>query len=195
MTATQSIGMKTLRTSALIALFTATTCAAQGVLVNGDFASNLTGWTIDSSSPLPTWSALDYQGNATSGSALLTNDGVDPNVRLYPLRQCIQILPGAYQLVASGYLASGHTGGRLVVSYGLRATADCSGGYYAGGGFYLESNGAWQQAGYPLTVQDRPVNSLEVLLGIEKDAAGGELQGNIDGVKVLGDDIFSDGFE
>ena len=46
----------------------------------------------------------------------------------------------------------------------------------------------------PVPVTNLPGASVKILLGLEKDPAGGSLQGNFDAV-VLNDVLFADGFE
>lgn len=185
----------TLRTAvAGLLLAAAFACPAQNMLANGDFDADLTGW-IASGSPPAVWDGFDVDNRPGSGSALLTNQSASANQRLYPLRQCIESPPvGSYVLYASGYLVGG-TAGRLVISYGVHNTSDCSGtGFTAIGGYYLGAADQWQRNAIGVPV-DHAQSSIEVSLGIEKDPAGGQFQGYIDAVHLLPDAIFADGFE
>jgi hypothetical protein len=162
---------------------------------NGEFDADLNGWTL-AGPPFAGWSMFDYQGNALSGSADLFNDAGQGGVRLYPLRQCVNLpASGSYRLEAQGYLPAGHPAGRLVISLSGHAAADCSGGSNLGAGFFLNSNGNWQYGSIVFTIEPG-FNYVEVSLGIEKDAAGGNLLGNIDAVRfVYRELIFANGFE
>lgn len=181
-----------------IALACAITTFAQAGTVgvaNGDFDSDLSGWEL-SSTPLPVWSTLDYVGNPGSGSVQLFNTAAQANARVYPLRQCVVLTgPGAYAIEADGYLPAGHVGGRLVLSYSGRVISDCTGSFNFAGGRFLQSNGAWAHVSANINLTPGP-NYIEVLLGIEKDAGGGMLAGNIDAVHLINrEQIFLNGFE
>ncbi|HPG93041.1 MAG TPA: hypothetical protein PLR28_00635 [Dokdonella sp.] len=180
---------------AVVAVVAPTASAGAAGLANGDFDSNLAGW-IPSGTPPAVWSTIDHAGNAASGSAGLSNAEAQANARVYPLRQCIALAgPGTFVIEADGFLAAGHPGGRLVVSYGSHAAADCSGGTGSAGGYFLQSNGAWTH-GTATIVMNAGINYLDVSLGIEKDAGAGLLEGNIDAVRVFDQDrIFANGFE
>ena len=164
-------------------------------LVNADFDANLTGWIL-SGPPFPAWSMLDYLGNPNSGSAELRNDSSQPNIRLYPLHQCVALFgPGTYAIEADGFLPAGHVGGRFIVSFSSRAIPDCSGGINGAGGYFLQSNGAWTHQSANIIVNPG-FTYLDVSLGIEKDDGGRLLIGNIDAVHVINRErIFSNGFE
>lgn len=167
---------------------------AQNLLANGDFDTDLSEWMV-SGSPTPMWTPTDYAGNAGSGSALIGNADAAANVRLFPLRRCVVLTPGPYLLSAHGLIDSGQSAGRLVLSYSLRSNTDCSGGVYAGGGVFVQGDGSWRAEQIPLIAMNLPANSLEIILGIEKDPAGGTLQGYFDGIELRDDRIFVDGFD
>lgn len=180
---------------ALACCIAASAHAGTAGLVNGDFEFDLAGWDL-SGAPSPTWSMLDVAGNPGSGSVMLFNADILANARVYPLRQCIALYaPGTYVVEADGFLPAGHPGGRLVVSYATHASLDCSGGFNAGGGYFLQSNGSWVHGTTNIVVGSGTL-SLDVSLGIEKDVGGGLISGNIDAVHVFNrDPIFSSGFE
>ena len=179
----------------LVVATTASAHAGTPGLANGDFDSDLSGWDL-SGTPAPAWAALDLDGNPGSGSAVLFNTETQTNARVYPLRQCIAFPgPGIVSIEAAGILPAGHVGGRLVLSYISRSIPDCTGGFNAAGGYFLQSNGSWVHGSANLVLNPGP-NYIEVSLGIEKDAAGGSLSGNIDAVHVIDRDrIFANGFE
>lgn len=169
----------------------------QGLATNGDFATNLAGWTVSGAGEAA-WSTLDVDARSDSGSAQLTSREVlaGQEHRVYPLTLCIDVTQaGRYFIGGSGRLASGQGSGRLVFSYFARPSDDCSGGASAVGGRFLSSVDSWSQAAAELIVFDPP-GSVEIRLGIEKDTAGGELHGNFDDVYLLLDEgVFADGFE
>ncbi len=167
--------------------------ATGNFVVNGDFDTDLSGWQ-QSGSPPPTWAALDHIGVLTSGSALLENDAADASMRLYPLTQCITPPPGTYVATVHGYIASGQTSGRLVFSYSAFHGANCTGTFGDIGGQFLAQVGTWQTQTATFRIFNLPGASVQISLGIEKDAAGGALQGYFDAI-VLDDHLFADGFE
>ncbi len=164
-------------------------------VANGDFDLDLSGWDLSGTQP-PNWAMLDVAGNAGSGSVMLFNAEAQASARVYPLRQCIALsAPGIYAIEADGFLPTGHPSGRLVVSYASHAQSDCSGGINSSGGYFLQGNGSWAH-GTANIVLNPGINYLDISLGIEKDAGGGLLSGNIDAVHVINrDSIFSNGFE
>ena len=184
---------------AAAALFLCMPCgwaiAGTAGVANGEFDVDLTGWTL-AGPPFAAWSMLDYQGSPSSGSASLSNDAPQPGVRLYPLRQCVHLpAAGRYRIEAQGFLPVGHPAGRLVVSLASHAIADCSGGSNLGVGYFLSSNGNWQYGSIEFNIESG-FNYVDLSLGIEKNAAGGSLVGNIDAVRLIYREvIFASGFE
>jgi hypothetical protein len=167
---------------------------AWGGLDNGNFDSDLGGWQLLSPG-VAVWATFDRNGSSESGSALLTDDAAEGGARVYPLEQCISIAPGAtYRLRASGFLI-GAGGGRLVFTWEVHPGEDCNGGVDGTGGAFLDSAGVWEDYAQSIFVSDAPAASLLIRLGIEKDAAGGSVQGYFDVVMVDGDHIFSGGFD
>ncbi len=164
----------------------------QNFVVNGDFDTDISGWQ-QSTLPLPTWAALDYRADGNSGSALIENDSADADVRLYPLTLCITPPLGTYVLSVRGYIAPGQTGGRLVLSYAIYNGANCTGSGGGSGGQFLTQIGVWQSQSASAHLVGL-ATSVEISLGIEKDAAGGSLQGYFDAV-IFSDHLFADGFD
>jgi hypothetical protein len=164
-------------------------------VANGEFDADLSGWTL-AGPPLPGWSMFDYLDNPASGSVELTNDAAQASARFYPLRQCVYLpAAGSYRVQAQGYLPVGHPGGRLVISLSGHVASDCSGGSNPALGYFVSSNGNWQYGSADFTIIPG-VNHLEILLGIEKDEAGGSLVGNLDGIRLIYRElIFANSFE
>jgi hypothetical protein len=197
--------MRIITTSCVVLLLaTADPAAAQSLLVNGDFDNDLSGWLVDASvSPMPVWSAFDIAAPERSGSVLVSNTSPDAAVRIYPLEQCIALTAaGPYRIVAHGYIPPGQAAGRLVVSYWLSSdNPDCPlwQGAQAAGGNFLTTIGGWgryaQSIDAALPSPLPPNARIKIFLGVEKDAAGGEFFGYFDALSVVGDAIFSDGFD
>jgi hypothetical protein len=172
--------------------------AAENLIVNGTFDSDLSGWQ-NLGAGLVEWSPLDFPVDGDSGSALLGNNAAAAGTRLTVLRQCLQVATPshAYRLGAAGLHPSGQGGGRLLFSYGFRSTPDCSGGAFVLGGLFFAVTDVWnvQQA---FVIRDRPVpagSSIEFLVSIEKDAAGGLFLGHVDAVHVTVDGLLLARFE
>jgi hypothetical protein len=170
-------------------------CAtAQDLVINGAFDQNVSAWE-NPNLPAATWSSLDASGSADSGSAQLLNNSNLANTRLYVLRQCLVLLQGGqYRLEVTGWVQSQAAGGRLVVSRLDRPSSDCSGGSFSQGGFFVDPGASWQRDSivFPALVAG---NSIELLIGIEKDAAGGNFVAQVDDVKLVLMPWFASGFE
>jgi hypothetical protein len=172
---------------------------AQNLLVNGDFASDVSDWTYPDAQPI--WSGFDVNGASNSGSALGTNAAAAAGSRVYVLRQCIPIVePGLYVLGVSAFTPTGQVDGNLLFSYVARANSpDCSGGAFIAGGLFLPSVGQWRRytSGTSLRISAplTPGTTVEVLLGIDKTPVGGSFSGYFDAVSLVYDPIFNDGFQ
>lgn len=166
---------------------------AQNYMANGTFDTDISGWQL-SGPPLPTWAALDFQGDSHSGSALLVNDSATASTRVYPLSQCITPPSDTYLVTVHGFIPAGQTSGRLVLSYTAYDGPNCSGTLGDLGGQFLTRIGAWQTQALSFRIFNFPGASVRVSLGIEKDAAGGILQGNFDAI-TLTEYLFADGFD
>jgi hypothetical protein len=81
----------------------------------------------------------------------------------------------------------------LVLSYAIYNGANCTGNEKGSGGQFLAQVGAWQLQTASVRLVGVPT-SVEISLGIEKDAAGGSLQGYFDAV-IFSDHLFADGFD
>jgi hypothetical protein len=184
----------------LIALLAVgSTGGAQQLIVNGDFDSDLSGWNV-ADAPGTKWVPFDYAG-ASSGSALFTNDMTTADAATTNLTQCVVLAkPGRYVVSANGYLPAGQSSGMLYVNAVLYLPSTVCQGFGSGLGFYLPATiGAWSsQEGASIELDDIDVlagASIEVRVGIQKTPAGGSIQGYIDGVRVIYDTVFVEGFE
>ena len=166
---------------------------AQNYVANGSFATDISGWQL-SGPPLPTWATLDFQGDSHSGSALLVNDSAIANTHLYPLSQCITPPADTYLVSVRGFIPTGQTSGRLVLSYTAYDGPNCSGTLGDLGGQFLTQIGVWQSQALSFRIFNLPGASVRISLGIEKDAAGGVLQGNFDSIALV-EYLFADGFD
>ncbi|MGA9335114.1 MAG: hypothetical protein WBV39_12615 [Rudaea sp.] len=177
-----------------------TVSTAQNLLVNGDFATDLSGWQFPDATP--TWSSFDADGAIGSGSAHGTNAQAGADARVFVLRQCVPISqPGLYVFGASGYTPSGQVAGDLVANYFVTLNSDCSGDTTVNtGGFFLPGVDQWQAytSGTLLNIPPQspfPAMAIRISLGVDKSPAGGSFAGYFDNVFLIRDPIFSDGFE
>jgi len=180
-------------------LAVSSTGGAQQLIVNGDFASDLSGWTV-SDAPGTTWVAFDYAG-ASSGSVLFTNDMTTADAATINLSQCVVLAkPGRYIVSANGYLPAGQSPGMLYVNAILHLPSTVCQGFGSGHGFFLPATiDAWSsQEDTSLELDDIDVlagASMELRVGIQKTPAGGSIQGYLDAVRVIYDPVFVGGFE
>ncbi len=195
-----TLNLKRIRQYIFAALvFAPCIASAQNLLANGNFDSDLSGWTFPDAQP--SWSGFDANGALNSGSALGTNAAAAAGARVLVLRQCIAITrPGLYVLGVSAFTPAGQVDGHLLFSYLARANSpDCSGGSFNSGGLFLPSVGQWQRytSGTVLQISGplAPDTTVEVLLGIDKTPAGGSFRGYFDDVSLALDPIFTNGFE
>ena len=177
--------------------------AAQTLVTNGHFASDLSGWQFPDATP--TWVAFDVAGSASSGSAYFVNTQAASGVTLSVLEQCIAVTQtGAYVFGVSAFTPTGQaSAGALLGNYSVDLHhVDCSGGYSTLGGFEIPGLGAW--AAYatttsfnpPLLVQSlNPDASIAVELLVQKKQAGGSFGGYFDAVYLIRDTLFMSGFE
>jgi hypothetical protein len=174
-------------------------CAsAQNLLSNGSFDTDLGGWQFKDATP--TWSPMDIDGSPNSGSAYAVNAQASSGTQLVVLSQCVPItLAGAYVVQAWGYAATGQASGHLVGSYTLDVNhTDCSGGFVALGGNYINSAGQWasfNSGAIIVTYPPQPSMSINVALRVDKSDAGGSFAGYFDDVSLVRDTIFDGGFE
>ena len=179
----------------LAAACVALPCVAQNQLANSEFDDNLVGWEI-SGQPVPLWSSQDFLDDANSGSAQVENTDAAGFSRLLRLRQCVQVPPDKYLFSASGLRPAGEFSGRLVMSYVLRFSSACTGGFTANGGQFLaNSANLWERKTTVIDVVSGAQASIEILLSVEKDPEGGSVVAYFDAVRLVRVPLFADGFE
>lgn len=182
---------------ALSLFFACDIAAAQNLVVNGGFAGNLAGWTMQPAGAA-TYSVEDIDLLPGSGSVLLTTNVGMAGVLVYPLKQCVSLPAiGIYEIGASGRLSSGVQAADLLnLTVQAWDSSDCTGAFRSGSSATIAPLPAWRAVSATLTVKTLPA-SIEILLGIEKAAAAGSASGRFDRVYLIAgeDDIFTDQFE
>jgi len=138
--------------------------AAQNLIPNGRFDTNLDGWT--NVEPSKFWTSDDADNNPNSGSATIVNNldvGGGPFIEV-----CVPIQPGAHYLyggdvkIVSSLLDSGR--GRLELAFWPQL--GCTGGGALGGILITTQQGSWIPL---LGGADAPGNALSASLMIEVD--------------------------
>lgn len=179
-----------------ITLF-ASSAAAQNMVVNGDFDTDVLGWTTFGT-PFD-WNSADWLGAPVSGSGLLTNE-VDGTMHA-GIVACVDGVVGgqSYDLggmimIPSGQAGSGGAG------YGLywREGAGCSGSQSVGGySPYIVESDVWVHLTLWGLVAPAGTQSAEVMLLNNKTSAGTDPYLSYhDGVYFgLFGGVFADGFE
>ena len=192
----QGILMRIGRAALMLMLATAAqSTVAQNLVLNGSFDQNVGFWQ-NPDPPPATWSSLDVNASATSGSAQLRNESSVADTRLYLLRQClIPAQTSQYRVEVAALVSPQNTGGRLVVSRIDHSSADCSGGATGFSGYFVDTSAAWQRTGGEIPSQIAAGSSIELLIGVEKDAAGGSFVAYVDDVRLVPSPLFVSGFE
>jgi hypothetical protein len=101
--------------------------AGQNLIPNGAFDANVNGWTSFDANVLATWSALDADASATSGSLLLTNQA--PNGLNSGAAHCVPgVVPGKrLDAAAKIRIPSGGAQGQTFLIVFFLTGANCSG--------------------------------------------------------------------
>lgn len=175
--------------------------AAQNLLTNPDFDTDLAGWT-GSEVGSATWHGTDVDDAPDSGSARIVNDLADPQTEAVVMSQCIPIEPGEYQYGGHAFIPGGQAASGSVVMrvLGYSDTTNCTGGLFMVNGRLIDQTGDWSALAVDLSVSagllSGAAGSIEFELAIRKTEAGGELVAFADELFIaLSPLIFSDRFE
>jgi hypothetical protein len=88
-------------------LLAAAPVAAQNLLQNPDFATDLSGWTVNAGAGSIVWHPLDADGSASSGSARLTTPSAEGQTT-NSIQQCVEVDGGTdYVLSAKVFRSQG----------------------------------------------------------------------------------------
>ena len=159
---------------------------AQNLVTNAHFDTNVNSWTpwlINGG--LLAWSPLDWAGNPSSGSGLMTNDSSFSGTRFYRVSNCITApTTGTYEYGAHIRIPGGQTtGGSAAVSLVLWDLPGCSGN--SGGGINPAAivSTATTDVWVPILIQGLSLNagrSVQLALSVMKSQAGGTLSVHFD---------------
>lgn len=173
-------------------------CAwGQNLVVNPDFATDVTGWSAFTTAAIE-WNSLDSGGSVASGSGVVTNLSTTPGDAT-GARQCVEGLTGSsfYRFVADILVPSAQTEtGNAYLLVQWYAGAKCDGG---GLGFvwtrYIQSftPDVWYtEPSY--SQAPSAALSARLTLSVRKNEDLGTLRAHFDNV-VFEEMIFGDGFE
>jgi len=170
--------------------------AAQNLVVNGGFESDVGSWVALSDSSLA-WDPLDADDDPNSGSALVTNLDPDP-VDGTGAVQCIDGLSGeqSYAFSAKARFPSGQTEtGRAYLLIQWRSSPGCTGDVGISESSLVSSSvpDIWLTTSN-VVVSPTATQSARLRLSVLKNAAGGSLDAYFDHVR-LEPAVFGDGFE
>jgi hypothetical protein len=156
--------------------------AAQNMVTNNSFPSNVTSWVLtDPSTSTAQWSALDADG-AASGSVEVTNLHPDPSMGR-GITQCISsVTPGNdYDWGGQILIPTGQsTSPRAMIGLRWYFGADCTGGFDSQQPrLSTTSTGAWASLDSTVTAPSGAISVL-FLAFPSKLEAGGSLVSNFD---------------
>lgn len=172
---------------------------AQELVVNGTFDNNVDDWDLQNMTfGSIEHDPLDADGNPASGSALITNSFIDPDMNL-PTIQCIYPLPadrdyvyGGTMRVADGTVTEGHSS----IQIWFWDDPNCSAGH--GGSTVtppvFTNNIGWTSVRKTATAPPTYVAARLTLWNVKVDS-GGDLSFHYDNVFLRTASIFADGFE
>lgn len=161
--------------------------SAQNLLQNGTFDSGISPWTVSHSQTVATFSNLDADGKADSGSIRATAPRVGGVSRSGLLSECIPVVPGAIYQRSYDYLIEPLSGIDVVVYAQINwyEDADC-GPNWSGEGFFEgdQADGAWHSSPNPEAPYTAPAEAraARVALYIDISKPGGSATVHFDNV-------------
>lgn len=160
-----------LRTFGIVLLLVARGAFAGGLLVNGAFATDLSGWTVLKDAQAA-WTSVDGTGAFGSGSADVTSVAALPGV-VTGLTQCVGVLPGVAYDFGARILVQTPVGVSAFVTLSFFSGAGCAGAEVSRTSTDTASVGAWTPLGVKGAAAPDGVASALFLLSVQKAPAGG----------------------
>jgi hypothetical protein len=171
---------------ALIAVAANAPAAAQNLVANSRFDTDIAGWAHVFGSGTAEWSAVDAASAATSGSLRSTCTEPAAGGRVM-FGTCVTVHGGAeYQASADVLIPTGQSrNGGVYIGVGYFASADCT-GLQIGDRIFatVDPPGTWGHPSGPTTAPES-AQSARVLAIVAKDEVGGAFVAHVDNV-VLG---------
>lgn len=174
---------------AIVSSWWALPAAAQNLLTNPGFDTDLGGWSDYSDPPRysAAWSGEDATATPSSGSVLLSNDHPEVGIEVIPLTQCVGAVAGEeYALAIQGMVAAGQSrSGAAAAHLVWYRDLDCQTPVLPTFALDLSTSavGVWTQAAGTALA---PATTLgaNVYLGVYKSEPGGSLAVHIDDVRL-----------
>lgn len=181
----------------LVAAVVAATSPAEAQLVNGEFDTDTSSWTVGTNATLM-WSSDDSDGDPGSGSADITNVS-SSSADAIAVRQCGgTVTPGeTYRLAGDILVPSGQTetgeARFLVQFYSLEQCTGTNLGAFVSPGIPHTTTDVWTEETFRVVA---PANAASIRVGLSvlKWEDVGTLAAMFDGL-VLAEEIFVDDFE
>lgn len=106
---------------------------AENLITNGQFATNVDGWSDNPSSAEVVWSGTDAQGSAFSGSLHLTNRSTSTLTNVVGVYHCVSVTASTqYEFFTQFFIPPGQAvDGQASAQVSFYQTADCSGPWSA----------------------------------------------------------------
>lgn len=167
------------------ALFGAAPACAQNLVVNGDFDTDVSGWTP---SPFNRWDEADHEEAPDSGSLLIRNNFLNPQASI-GVSQCVAVTPGTpYDVGASFLIPSGQgSTGAAYLAIVWNSSPDCNGITATTGTVTEEVTdlGVWQERSLRHLVAPAGSAGAKIILWVFKANENDALSVHADGVFLL----------
>ena len=157
---------------AAVFLLAAGAASADNVLVNGGFASDVSGWTSPPDA-FATWVASDATGSPTSGSAQVTSIAGQGGT-ITGLYQCVAAVPGTSYDFGARARVDAATGVTAFVMLSFFSGAGCAGTELSRSSSDSPPIGSWDLVGGKGATAPDGAASMRLLLAVQKAAAGGQ---------------------
>lgn len=185
--------------SLLLGLLQVSPAGAQNLLLNPGFSNSTANWGVSGTGTL-SWSMLDANAQAGSGSAMLINDSATASQGA-SVMQCVPMLAGAaYYFSGKAMVPSGATqtlSNPTRVSIRFHTEIDCSDS--SSGpitiGASVSQFDTWQISGPVLRVAPPGTLAVQVRGLLSKVAAGGTAVAHFDDFAAVPDTLLIAGFE
>lgn len=181
----------------LVALAMAVSAAAQDLVTNGGFDTDVAGWSqTNVGSGYFEWSSLDAAADPGSGSARVVNNDF-PAFSL-ALVQCVPVTAGQrYDAAATLYIPSGQaSSGFTYLRVEWSSLPACGGGWLGTESHpNLTDTGVWTTQSLTGLVAPATAEALQIQVFVTKTTTGGQLEVNVDDVAVTGPELLRDDFE
>lgn len=164
----------------------AATASAQNVVGNGEFDTNVTGWTAGGLAT-QAWEVLDWHGNPGSGSVRVANNFTVANVSTGSSQCLVLSTPGTYELRGAIRFPSGQTEtGSATVSVSRFSNATCTNPPDLSTNGQIVSStttNTWVDSFNTSVSIPAGTQSVKVVLSVLKTQANGSLAALFDGIR------------